>query len=347
MHRTDDLGIARIHPLVSPAVVAEELPLPAGLADRVAHARDAVRAVLHGRDPRWLAIVGPCSIHDPDAGLEYARRLAALADELADRLLIVMRVYFEKPRTVVGWKGLIHDPDLDGSYRINEGLRRARRFLLDVNALGLPAATEFLDTTFGQFYADLISWAAIGARTTESQIHRQLASGLSMPVGFKNRTDGDVQVAIDAIRAANHRHRFPTLTKEGAPAIYETRGNPDAHLVLRGGQGGPNHDAASVADAVARLRAVDLPEAIVVDASHANSGKDPERQPEVLRVVAAQRAAGTVALRGVMIESNLLGGRQDAEGRDPATLVRGRSITDPCLAFEATADALRALAATS
>ena len=348
MTQLDDRRIAHVHPLVSPAVLAEELPLTAEDVDRVAAGRAAVRGVIHGEDPRLLVIVGPCSIHDPDAALEYAERLQALAQELSDRLLVVMRVYFEKPRTVVGWKGLINDPDLDGSFRINEGLRRARRLLREINRIGLPTATEFLDTILGQFYADLISWAAIGARTTESQIHRQLASGLSMPLGFKNRTDGDVQVAVDAIRAANRSHLFPSLTREGAPAILETRGNPDAHLVLRGGDAGPNFDAAAVDQAVALLEAGGVDPAILVDASHGNSGKDPARQPEVVRQVVRQRREGALApqgaLRGVMVESNLVAGRQDPAGRALADLVRGQSITDACLGFEETATMLRAIA---
>ncbi|MEE4299348.1 MAG: 3-deoxy-7-phosphoheptulonate synthase [Pseudomonadales bacterium] len=344
MSSLDDLRIRHVHPLVSPAVLGEELPIEDAEVASVGAARDTVRRIVRGEDPRLLVVVGPCSIHDVDAALEYAERLRALADEVSDALYVVMRVYFEKPRTVVGWKGLINDPQLDGSFRINDGLRRARRLLLAVNRLGLPAATEFLDTTFGQFYADLVSWAAIGARTTESQIHRQLASGLSMPVGFKNRTDGDVQVAVDAIRAAASSHLFPSLTKEGAPAIFETRGNPDGHLVLRGGAGGPNHDAAACAQAVALLEAGDVEPAIVIDASNGNSGKDPLRQPAVVRDVVARRRAGDRTLRGVMLESNLVEGRQDSDGRGLEGLVRGQSITDACLGFEATAALLREIA---
>ena len=344
MTSLDDTRISHVHPLVSPAVLGEELPMTDDDVTAVTAARETVRRIIAGEDARLLAIVGPCSIHDVDAALEYAERLRAVADEVADALFVVMRVYFEKPRTVVGWKGLINDPHLDGSFRINEGLRLARRLMLAVNRLGLPAATEFLDTTFGQFYADLVSWAAIGARTTESQIHRQLASGLSMPVGFKNRTDGDVKVAVDAIRAAARSHLFPTLTREGAPAIFETAGNPDGHLVLRGGDSGPNFEAHAVAGAIRLLSEGGLDPAIVVDASHGNSGKDPARQPAVVRDVVAQRRAGTSALRGVMIESNLLGGRQDSDGGGLKALERGRSITDGCLDFEGTADLLRELA---
>lgn len=332
---TDNLRITRTHPLISPAVLEEELPMGDAASEQVASARSTIRNILAGEDRRLLVIVGPCSVHDPAAALEYASRLAAVAAEVAERVYCVMRVYFEKPRTVVGWKGLINDPGLDGTYRINHGLRLARKLLIDVAGTGLPAGTEFLDTTFGQYYTDLVSWGAIGARTVESQIHRELASGLSMPVGIKNRTDGDVQVAIDAIRAAAHRHLFPSLTKEGAPAILETSGNPDCHLVLRGGKR-PNYDAASVDAAQALLRQAGLRETLMVDCSHANSGKDPERQPEVARAVQAQRAGGNTGLRALMIESHLIGGRQDLGG----SLRYGQSITDACLGFEATRDLL-------
>ncbi len=336
---TDNLRITRTHPLISPAVLEEELPLAEQISERVAAARGTIKRILDGDDRRLLVIVGPCSVHDPTAALDYAERLAAVGREVEERLYCVMRVYFEKPRTVMGWKGLINDPGLDGTYQINRGLRLARRLLMDVAAAGLPAATEFLDTTFGQYYTDLVSWGAIGARTVESQIHRELASGLSMPVGIKNRTDGDVQVAIDAIRAAAHRHLFPSLTKEGAPAILETSGNPDCHLVLRGGTA-PNHDATSVAAAQALLRQMHLPDALMVDCSHGNSGKNPERQPEVARAVSAQRRAGNRGLRALMIESHLVGGRQDLGGE----LRYGQSVTDACLGFEATRDLLLELA---
>lgn len=337
--RTDDLRISQTHPLISPAVLEEELPSDPDRERLVAGSRETIRGILFGEDPRLLVVVGPCSIHDPAAAAEYAERLAVLAGTVAERLYCVMRVYFEKPRTVVGWKGLINDPDLDGSYRINRGLRLARQVLLEVTGTGLPAATEFLDTTFGQYYADLVSWGAIGARTVESQIHRELASGLSMPVGLKNRTDGDVQVAVDAIRAAAHAHLFPSLTKEGAPAILETRGNPDCHLVLRGGSA-PNYDAASVADAQALLEQAGLAPVVMVDCSHANSGRDPGNQPEVAGNVMAQRRAGNGGLRGIMLESHLSGGRQGMSGR----LAYGVSITDACLGFEETARLLGELA---
>jgi 3-deoxy-7-phosphoheptulonate synthase len=328
---TDNLRITRTHPLISPAVLEEELPLSGRASELVGAARDTVKAIIAGSDPRLLMIVGPCSVHDPAAALDYAERLERVAREVEQRIFCVMRVYFEKPRTVVGWKGLINDPGLDGTYQINRGLRLARKLLMDVTDMGLPAGTEFLDTTFGQYYTDLVSWGAIGARTVESQIHRELASGLSMPVGIKNRTDGDVQVAIDAIRAASHRHLFPSLTKEGAPAILETSGNPDCHLVLRGGTE-PNFHPEAVAAAQALLRKAALPEALMVDCSHANSGKDPERQPGVARSVCAQRVEGNDALRAMMIESHLLGGRQDLGGE----LRYGQSVTDACLGFEAT-----------
>lgn len=336
---TDNLRISRTHPLISPAVLEEELPLTERASELVAAARATVRDIMTGRDARLLLVVGPCSVHDPAAALDYAGRLAELARDVQERIFCVMRVYFEKPRTVMGWKGLINDPDLDGSYRINRGLRLARKLLADVADLGLPAGTEFLDTTFGQYYTDLVSWGAIGARTVESQIHRELASGLSMPVGIKNRTDGDVQVAVDAIRAAAHRHLFPSLTKEGAPAILETTGNPDCHLVLRGGRA-PNHGPEPVAEAVSLLRQAGLTAAVMVDCSHANSRKDPERQPEVARSVCARRRDGETSLRALMIESHLVAGRQDIGG----TLRYGQSITDACLGFEATRALLLELA---
>lgn len=341
--RTDDLNILQIRPLISPAVLAEEIPSTNEDDAFVSESRSTARRILAGLDPRLLVVVGPCSIHDPVAALEYAEKLKAATDTLADRIFAVMRVYFEKPRTVTGWKGLINDPDLDGSYRINKGLRLARKLLLDICRLRLPAATEFLDTTFGQFYADLVTWGAIGARTAESQVHRELASGLSMPVGIKNRTDGNVQVAVDAILAARSRHLFPSLTKEGAPAIFETRGNADAHLVLRGGsETGPNYSRESVADALALLTAAGLPPAIMVDLSHGNSEKDPQRQQDVARSVAKQLQDAESPIRGVMIESHLVAGRQDMD--DPATLAYGQSITDACLSFEQTMPLLDLLA---
>ncbi|MCW5549538.1 MAG: 3-deoxy-7-phosphoheptulonate synthase [Opitutaceae bacterium] len=343
MHQpTADLRIRATKPLIAPALLESELPLDDARAELVSRSRREVAAILTGADDRLLVVVGPCSIHDPAAALEYAERLRAAVPLYAADLLLVMRVYFEKPRTVVGWKGLINDPDLDGSYQINKGLRLARRLMLDVTGLGLPVATEFLDTTLGQYYADLVSWGAIGARTVESQVHRELASGLSMPVGFKNRTDGNLQVAVDAIRSARHPHWFPSLTRDGVAAVMGTAGNEHAHLVLRGGTHGPNYASADVAEAAALLRGNGLPPHLMVDCSHANSGKDPARQPMVAAELAAQIAAGERALGAVMIESNLLGGTQDYQARP---LVYGRSITDGCLAWEQTLPVFAQLAA--
>ncbi|TMI05278.1 MAG: 3-deoxy-7-phosphoheptulonate synthase [Betaproteobacteria bacterium] len=340
--RTDDLRISRVRPLLAPAILTEEIPLTTRASQCVTTARRTIEAIIDGRDSRLFAVIGPCSIHDSKAAFEYATRLRALADEVAERIFIVMRVYFEKPRTTIGWKGLINDPDLDGSYHINKGLRTARRLLADIAELGLPAGTEFLDTTLGQFYTDLVSWGAIGARTAESQVHRELASGLSMPVGIKNRTDGNVQVAIDAILTSRHRHLFPSLTKEGAPAILETTGNPYTHLVLRGGtETGPNFGREDVARARAQLRSAGLAESIMIDCSHGNSEKDPERQLAVIDDVLAQRLAGESALKAIMIESHLVGGRQSL---DSNTLVYGQSVTDACLGFDGTRRALQELA---
>jgi len=341
MH-TDDLRISRVRPLLAPAILFEEIPVTARGSECVSDGRRTIEAILRGDDARLLVVVGPCSIHDTKAAVEYAERLHGLAEQVRDRVFLVMRVYFEKPRTVVGWKGLINDPDLDGSYRINKGLRQARQLLADLAELGLPAGTEFLDTTFGQFFADLVSWGAIGARTVESQVHRELASGLSMPVGFKNRTDGNVQVAVEAILAARARHLFPSLTKEGAPAIFETTGNAYGHLVLRGGAvTGPNFGRAAIAAALDKLRAADLPDVVMVDCSHGNSEKRPERQLTVMADVLAQRLAGNSALVALMIESNLTGGRQEL-GAGPLTY--GQSITDACLAFAETSRAIEELA---
>ncbi len=342
MHpRTADLRIRAQKPLIAPAVLEDELPLSDDGAATVARARKEIAAIVTGGDDRLLVVVGPCSIHDADAARDYAARLQEAAALYPRELLLVMRVYFEKPRTVVGWKGLINDPFLDGSFQINAGLRIARKVMADVVNLGLPVATEFLDTTLGQYYADLVSWGAIGARTVESQVHRELASGLSMPVGFKNRTDGDVQVAIDAIRSARHPHWFPSLTREGAPAVLGTAGNEHAHLVLRGGSAGPNFSADHVRAAAQMLRGNNLPAHVMIDCSHANSGKDPARQPTVAAEIAAQIAAGERAIAAVMLESNLVGGAQDYQARP---LVYGRSITDACLAWEQTLPVLATLA---
>jgi 3-deoxy-7-phosphoheptulonate synthase len=341
--KTDDLRIRQARPLVSPAILMKELPLPDGSAERVRESRRTIEAILNGADRRLLVVVGPCSIHDPDAALDYSAQLRPVAERLADDLFLVLRVYFEKPRTIVGWKGLINDPDLDGTFHINKGLRLARKLLLDVAALELPAGTEFLDTTLGQFYADLVSWGAIGARTTESQVHRELASGLSMPVGFKNRTDGDIQVAVDAVRAARVPHWFPSLTKEGAPAILQTSGNDSCHLVLRGGQlTGPNYTPEAVALAVTALAEADLPQVLMIDCSHGNSEKDAERQPLVAESVARQLETGQRAIRGVMLESHLVSGRQDHE--PGKALAYGQSITDACISFAETVPVLERLA---
>ncbi|MBL9212803.1 MAG: 3-deoxy-7-phosphoheptulonate synthase [Opitutaceae bacterium] len=340
---TSDLRIRAQKPLIAPAVLEDELPLSDAGAALVTRTRREVAAILAGADPRLLVVVGPCSIHDPEAALEYAARLREAAAVYAGELLLVMRVYFEKPRTVVGWKGLINDPYLDGSFQINPGLRLARKLMLGVVELGLPVGTEFLDTTLGQYYADLVSWGAIGARTVESQVHRELASGLSMPVGFKNRTDGNVQVAIDAIRSARQPHWFPSLTREGAPAVMGTTGNEHAHLVLRGGTAGPNHHAAAVREVAGLLARNGVPGRLVIDCSHANSGKDPARQPAVAAEIGAQITAGERAIAGVMLESHLLGGAQDHQARP---LVYGRSITDACLSWEQTLPVLGALADT-
>jgi 3-deoxy-7-phosphoheptulonate synthase len=328
--------------MLSPATVREEIPLTPQAAELVHKSRRCVEAILDAEDPRMLVVVGPCSIHDPVGALDYAEKLKALADEVVDALCIVMRVYFEKPRTVIGWKGLINDPDLDGSYQINKGLRQARKLLAEIAAIGLPTGTEFLDTTLGQFYTDLVSWGAIGARTSESQIHRELASGLSMPVGIKNRTDGNIQIAVDAILAARGRHIFPSLTKEGKPAILETLGNPYGHLVLRGGtETGPNFEAVAVNKALSSLNRVGLPEILMIDCSHGNSEKDPRRQIAVIHDVIEQIGAGQRGIRALMIESQLFAGRQDVTARP---LKYGQSITDPCLGFEDTEIQIRKLA---
>jgi 3-deoxy-7-phosphoheptulonate synthase len=339
---TRDLRIESLRPLISPAILLEELPLGERESNTVSRGRQAVSRILNGRDDRLVVIVGPCSIHDPVAAVEYARRLEAVAGELAGDLCIVMRVYFEKPRTTVGWKGLINDPRLDGSFAVNEGLRRARRLLLDLAELGLPAGCEFLDPISPQFTSDLVTWGAIGARTTESQVHRELASGLSMPVGFKNGTDGGVQIAIDAVRSSAHPHSFLGVTEQGLCAIVSTRGNTDCHVILRGGASGPNHDAVSVQKTVAALRDAGLPPRLMIDTSHGNSDKDYRRQPMVAHDIAGQVAQGEGGILGVMMESFLLDGRQ--EPGDPAHLVYGQSVTDACMGWEMTVPVLAELA---
>jgi 3-deoxy-7-phosphoheptulonate synthase len=341
--RTDDLRIDALRPLLPPAILMEELPLGEEASATIAHGREQVQAVLRRRDDRLVAVVGPCSIHDPAAGIEYGRRLRELAEALREDVFVVMRVYFEKPRTIVGWKGLINDPHLDESFRINDGLRRARRLLLDLAEVGLPTGTEFLDPITPQFIADLVSWGAIGARTSESQVHRELASGLSMPVGFKNGTAGSVQLAIDAIRSAAHPHHFLSVTKQGVAAIVSTRGNDDCHLILRGGTSGPNYDAGSIARTVEAMEKSGVAPRIVIDCSHANSDKQHARQPDVARAVAEQIAAGDRSIVGVMLESFLVEGRQDAKPGQP--LVFGQSITDSCISWDQTVPVLRDLAA--
>ena len=339
--RIDDVRIGAVRPLITPALLQEWLPAPPAASDRVEASRAALARVLHGRDDRLIVVVGPCSIHDHDEALDYARRLQAEAAALAGELIVVMRVYFEKPRTTVGWKGYINDPHRDGSYAINEGLQMARRLLLDVLALGLPVGTEFLDLLSPQFISDLVSWGAIGARTTESPSHRQLASGLSCPVGFKNGTDGGVKVAADAIVAAQAPHAFLGLTKMGQAAVFETRGNPDCHVILRGGKQ-PNYSKADVDAACALLKAAGLREQVMIDCSHANSSKQHQRQIEVAHDIAAQLAAGDARIVGVMIESNLQEGRQDLVAGQP--LKPGVSVTDACIGFEQTVPVLHALA---
>ena len=340
--RTKDLRVESIRPLVPPGILLEELPLPDDGAHAVNEWRAEIRRILEGEDDRLLVVVGPCSIHDPAAGIEYAMRLRILTDQLQDDLRVVMRVYFEKPRTTVGWKGLINDPRLDGSYRINEGLHIARKLLLDLVALRLPAACEFLDPISPQFTSDLVTWGAIGARTTESQVHRELASGLSMPVGFKNGTDGGVQIAIDAVRAAAHPHSFLGVTEQGLSAIFSTHGNPDCHVILRGGATGPNHDARSVQKTAAALADAGREPRLMIDTSHGNSDKDYRRQPLVAQDIAAQLAQGEPAIFGVMMESFIVEGRQDL--RDPAALRYGQSITDACIGWETTVTVLGELA---
>lgn len=339
---TDDVRIREIKELITPLALLGRLKESVATTQNILATRAAIHRILHQAEDRLLVIVGPCSIHDTEAGMEYARRLMEVRDNLSADLLIVMRVYFEKPRTTVGWKGLINDPHLDGSYRINEGLERARKFLLDVNELGMPAGIEFLDTITPQYTADLVSWGAIGARTTESQIHRELASGLSCPIGFKNGTDGSVRVAIDAIKTAASPHHFLSVTKEGQSAIISTTGNEDCHVILRGGKM-PNYDAASVDAACTSLASAGLAPRLMIDCSHANSQKQYQLQKEVARDVAAQLAAGDARIMGLMVESHLQEGRQ--EHTPGCELAYGQSITDACLGWQDTVELLEMLAA--
>jgi 3-deoxy-7-phosphoheptulonate synthase len=344
LRRTDDLRIKDVRPLISPAILLEEIPLSERASNVVADARARIAAALEGRDDRLVVVAGPCSIHDTKAALEYAVRLKQAADTAADALLVVMRAYFEKPRTVVGWKGLINDPFLDGSYQINKGLHLARQLLLDVNELGLPTGSEFLDTQIPQHIADLTSWGCIGARTAESQVHRELASGLSMPVGFKNGTDGDTQVAIDGVMAARRQHWFPGATKQGLSAILQTTGNDSCHVILRGGtRTGPNYGADRIAEVCDALARAGAPARLMIDCSHGNSQRDPDRQPEVAADLARQVASGSAQIFGVMIESHLVAGRQDCT--PGSKLVYGQSITDACIDIAQTEAVLEGLAA--
>jgi len=343
MHATtDDLRIREIRALSPPAEIIREFPRPDAASRLVANTRTAIHDILVGADDRLVVIIGPCSIHDPVAALDYARRLAGVRARLSGTLEIVMRVYFEKPRTTVGWKGLINDPDLDGSFAIDKGLRVARSLLVEINGLGLPAACEFLDMTTPQYIADLVAWAAIGARTTESQIHRELASGLSCPVGFKNGTDGNVAIALDAVKSAAEPHHFMAVTKDGRSAIASTTGNGDCHVILRGGKA-PNYDAANVEAACREAARRGLRPVVMIDASHANSDKKPENQPLVVADIARQVAGGDGRIVGAMVESNLVAGRQDQVPGVP--LVYGQSITDGCIDWETSVGVLEALAA--
>jgi 3-deoxy-7-phosphoheptulonate synthase len=339
---TDDVRIEGLRPLMPPAILMEEIhPGEEGIG-RITEARKQISDIVHGEDDRLVVVVGPCSIHDPQAALDYAKRLKALRDQHADDLLIVMRTYFEKPRTTVGWKGLINDPNLDGSFDINHGLRVARGLLSSLAELDLPAGTEFLDPISPQFVADLVSWGAIGARTTESQVHRELASGLSMPVGFKNGTRGTVKIAVEAVKAARNPHHFLSVTKQGLTAIVATKGNLDCHVILRGGAGKPNYQPEHIAETVDMLKGAGLEGRLMVDCSHANSGKDHEKQAGVAMAIGEQIAQGGTGAFGVMLESFLVGGRQDS---DPgAELTYGQSITDACMSWDVTVPVIEGLA---
>ena len=341
-YQNDDLRIKEINELLPPVALLEKFPATDNAAATVSHARNAIHKILKGNDDRLLVVIGPCSIHDPVAAKEYATRLLALREELKGSLEIVMRVYFEKPRTTVGWKGLINDPQMDGSFQINDGLRLARKLLLEINDTGLPAAGEFLDMITPQYLADLMSWGAIGARTTESQVHRELASGLSCPVGFKNGTDGTIKVAIDAINAAGAPHCFLSVTKWGHSAIVNTSGNSDCHIILRGGKT-PNYSAAHVSEVKAGLEKAGLPPRIMIDFSHANSSKQFKKQMDVATDVSGQIAGGDASIIGVMIESHLVEGNQSLESGEP--LVYGQSVTDACIGWDDTDTVLRRLAA--
>ncbi|MGI9229375.1 MAG: 3-deoxy-7-phosphoheptulonate synthase [Gammaproteobacteria bacterium] len=342
LHITDDLRITGLRPLLAPAILMEELPVTEAASTLVAETRARASDIIAGKDDRLLAVVGPCSIHDIEAATEYAEHLAGAIQQHSKELLIIMRVYFEKPRTTVGWKGLINDPHLDNSFDINTGLHLARKLLLDLNDRGVPAGSEFLDTITPQYIADLISWGAIGARTTESQVHRELASGMSMPIGFKNGTDGNIQIAIDAIGAAQHPHQFLSVTKQGISAIVETRGNDACHIILRGSTNGPNYAADAINETRRKLHAAPVNDRIMVDCSHGNSSKDYKKQPVVLKDISTQISNGSEAIFGVMIESHLQAGNQPHNGK--TKLIYGKSITDACVSWEMTEPMLEQLA---
>lgn len=339
MEQTQDLNVVALVPLLPPRELKDDLPMTESANKTVVAGRQAIEAILRGDDDRLLAIVGPCSIHDPAVAMDYAQRLVNLRAELGDQVEIIMRTYFEKPRTTIGWKGLINDPNLDGSYDIDAGLRAAREILLQVNELGLPTGTEVLDPILPQYMSDLVSWVSIGARTTESQTHREMASGLSMPVGFKNSTDGNLQIAIDAIQSARHPHHFLGIDLEGRSCVVQTRGNQYGHIILRGGRGGPNYDPVSIAQTHEQLAKVGLDIKVLVDCSHANSGKQPDLQRHVLRSVVQQRLDGNKHIAGFMLESNIEEGQQKLS--DPTNLKYGVSITDSCLGWESTERLLR------
>jgi len=344
LNQHDDTRIAGMRPLLAPAILIEEIPLSDKATKVIDQGRAESEAILRGDDDRLIVVVGPCSIHDTKAAIEYAERLVPYAEKYKGELQIIMRVYFEKPRTVVGWKGLINDPHIDGSFEINKGLRIGRQLLVDICELGLPTGAEFLDTIIPQFIADAIAWSAIGARTTESQVHRELASGLSMPVGFKNGTSGNVQIALDAVRSSAQPHWFPSVTKQGVTAIFQTTGNPSAHVILRGGnRTGPNFEAKDIEPVLEQLKAVNLPPYLIVDCSHGNSNKDYTRQSEVAHVLAEQIKAGQTGIAGVMLESHLVAGRQDYQ--QSGDNVYGQSITDACIDFDATDAVFEELAA--
>jgi 3-deoxy-7-phosphoheptulonate synthase len=339
---TTNLRVLGVRPLISPAILAEELPISAAAEKVIDSTRSGVKDVLYEQDDRLLVVVGPCSIHDPGAALKYAELLLSAARRLSDDLLIVMRVYFEKPRTTVGWKGLINDPNLDESFQINAGLRTARRLLCDLNSMGMPCGCEFLDPISPQYISGLVSWGAIGARTTESQVHRELASGLSMPIGFKNGTDGTIKIAVDAVVSSARPHHFLGVTEQGLAGVVSTKGNPECHVILRGGASGPNYDAETVKSTAAQLVKVGLRRGLMVDCSHGNSRKDYRRQPEVAQALGEQIAGGERALIGVMLESNLVEGNQDLVAGKPLTY--GQSITDACISWDNTVPVLEGLA---